>query len=386
MPKVEISISDILEYLGEKVRPLKEGEAVFKAGHIILCGLDATEPHNIKSLCLQTSRLSQPPHEIKINLSSPWVCECTCKAGLSGFCKHIVASLIYINRTEDLEYVSCTDIQQKWGKEKKGVEELYSVIPFTSFCHPIKKKKFNFKTNDDINQKNFNLLVSGLEYHVTLKKIICHMNKGQFLKKLQIIVPDIQPCCRSILDQLFKTDVLEVACCTMQGSDAWNKERQLRITGSTCYSLYTYGRGHTVDWESHAKKFFSPKGFKNKFTEHGLKYEKEAIKAFKERNYSHIITPSLVIAKSLPWLAFSPDGVIFEGGVPTSLLEIKCPYIGKEQGPEVFIKYCDYLEIVNYKPQLKVHHQYYGQVQFGMALLNLKKLISLFIPLFQKVI
>ncbi|KAJ8976848.1 hypothetical protein NQ317_012972 [Molorchus minor] len=133
---------DIRSIWGEKVRPLKEGEAVFKAGHIILCGLDATEPHNIKSLCLQTSGLSQPPHEIKINLSSPWVCECTCKAGLSGFCKHIVASLIYINRTEDLEYVSCTDIQQKWGKRKE-----------------------RFRVSCDI------------------EKIICHMNKGQFLKK-----------------------------------------------------------------------------------------------------------------------------------------------------------------------------------------------------------
>ncbi|KAJ8976847.1 hypothetical protein NQ317_012971 [Molorchus minor] len=149
----------------------------------------------------------------------------------------------------------------------------------------------------------------------------------------------------------------------MQGSDAWNKERQLELQ-----DLPVIPYIHMVG-----------------DTQHGLKYEKEAIKAFKERNYSHIITPSLVIAKSLPWLAFSPDGVIFEGGVPTSLLEIKCPYIGKEQGPEVFIKYCDYLEIVNYKPQLKVHHQYYGQVQFGMALLNLKKnLFHCLFPFFKK--
>ncbi|KAJ8975148.1 hypothetical protein NQ317_012425 [Molorchus minor] len=59
-------------------------------------------------------------------------------------------------------------------------------------------------------------------------------------------------------------------------------------------------QGHNVDRESRANKFFFPNGFKDKFTEHGLKYEKETLEAFKERNYSHVITPSLVIAKSLP--------------------------------------------------------------------------------------
>lgn len=50
MSKVEISISYILGYLGERVRPLKEDEAVFKAGHIILCGLDAVRWDKQKEL------------------------------------------------------------------------------------------------------------------------------------------------------------------------------------------------------------------------------------------------------------------------------------------------------------------------------------------------
>lgn len=40
--KVEISMSDILDYVGERVRQIKEGEEIFMAGHIILCGTDGS--------------------------------------------------------------------------------------------------------------------------------------------------------------------------------------------------------------------------------------------------------------------------------------------------------------------------------------------------------
>lgn len=102
MPKIQISLYDITKYIGDRSRPLKEGEAVFKAGHVILCGLDAGNSETIKSLCLQTSSLTSQPHEITIVLNknvNMWKCVCSCKAGQSGFCKHIVATLIYINRS-----------------------------------------------------------------------------------------------------------------------------------------------------------------------------------------------------------------------------------------------------------------------------------------------
>lgn len=41
------------KYIRDRRRPLKDGEAGFKARHIILCGLDAGNTEKIKSLCLQ---------------------------------------------------------------------------------------------------------------------------------------------------------------------------------------------------------------------------------------------------------------------------------------------------------------------------------------------
>lgn len=155
------------------------------------------------------------------------------------------------------------------------------------------------------------------------------------------------PCCQKNLDTLKNSDVVEVATKYEQGSSTWSKERELRITGkiklntslnslldlifffylgSTCYSVFTYQKSD--DWETKAKKFFFPKHFTNKFVEHGRKYEKEAVENFENKYGCRIVRPGLVICKMMPWLAFSPDGVIFNDDGPCELLEVKCPFIG----------------------------------------------------------
>ncbi len=37
---------------------------------------------------------------------------CTCKAGITGNCKHVTALVIYVNEFEE---TSCTNQQQQWG-------------------------------------------------------------------------------------------------------------------------------------------------------------------------------------------------------------------------------------------------------------------------------
>lgn len=37
---------------------------------------------------------------------------CTCKAGVTGNCKHVAALVVYVNEFEE---ASCTNQQQKWG-------------------------------------------------------------------------------------------------------------------------------------------------------------------------------------------------------------------------------------------------------------------------------
>ena len=55
------------------------------------------------SACLQSSHIRENPHEINIiitlgNGAKTYKCLCTYPAGEGGQCKHIFATLLYINR------------------------------------------------------------------------------------------------------------------------------------------------------------------------------------------------------------------------------------------------------------------------------------------------
>lgn len=104
------------------------------------------------------------------------------------------------------------------------------------------------------------------------------------------------------------------------------KERQFRITGSRCYEIFTY-KGD--NWESKAIKYFWPKKFSNKYVEHGLTEEKNALHHYEEVFQVGIENCGLFIPFVHPWLGYSPDGIVLNvNGLPEKLIEVKCPYAG----------------------------------------------------------
>jgi hypothetical protein len=57
----------------------------------------------------------------------------------------------------------------------------------------------------------------------------------------------MQPCCLNLLYSLTATDnTIKQAVMVSQGTTAWSDFRRLRITGTTCYSIYTYAK---QDWK-----------------------------------------------------------------------------------------------------------------------------------------
>ncbi|CAH1110283.1 unnamed protein product [Psylliodes chrysocephalus] len=141
-----------------------------------------------------------------------------------------------------------------------------------------------------------------------------------------------------------------------------------RITGSRYYSLYTFSKENR---DNMAKKNFWFKGFKSKYTDHGNKYEKEALEIYSKNN--NVIEMGLVICQKFPRLAYSPDMVVLVNGVPERLVDNKCPYDSIENVSINLIRTCSYLEVtVKQGICLKKNHSYYGQVQLGMAILNLQ--------------
>ena len=82
-------------------RCIIEGQEILNAKHIILLGKtsDTIDSLEILALCLQTSEIKSRPHEIKgcfkivendVHIEA---FQCSCKAGMSGTCKHIAAVL-----------------------------------------------------------------------------------------------------------------------------------------------------------------------------------------------------------------------------------------------------------------------------------------------------
>lgn len=133
----------------------------------------------------------------------------------------------------------------------------------------------------------------------------------------------------------------------------------------------------------------------NQYTEHGIKAEDAARKAFCEKNPSFkVFQTGLLVPPLNRWISYSPDGVIFSDGSPAALLEIKAPFTGKELTilealKEGSFKSCLVTKKTKGKNgekgkkegndelvfplQLKMKHKYYGQVQLGMFMLNVPK-------------
>ena len=140
---------------------------------------------------------------------------------------------------------------------------------------------------------------------------------------------------------------------------------------SRCYSVFTYSKN---DWPEKARKYFWPKEFQTKETRHGVQYEGHARNKYIESKSAYLQECGFLIVVKESWMAFSPDGVIFENNLPTKLLEIKCPFNLTDLSVEIVLLKCKaYLCMNGKKLRLKKKHQYYSQVQFGMAVLNIKQ-------------
>lgn len=108
--------------------------------------------------------------------------------------------------------------------------------------------------------------------------------------------------------------------------------------------------------------------------EHGKKYEPFARDAYRQLLKCNVVECGLVVSEMNPWLGFSPDGVVVESGRPVKLIEIKCPFEGRNLTIEDLLSTLDYL-VFNDESQmyeLKQKHSYYGQIQLGMVILNVE--------------
>ena len=109
-----ISLEELCRYdaATPTTRNMREGQEIINSGLLIMCGVTERTAENIQlyDLCLQKSGITSEPHFVTGNLtvkSSVYLknndifvkeMDCSCKAGSSHCCKHIVAVLLFCNR------------------------------------------------------------------------------------------------------------------------------------------------------------------------------------------------------------------------------------------------------------------------------------------------
>jgi hypothetical protein len=147
----------------------------------------------------------------------------------------------------------------------------------------------------------------------------------------------------------------------------WFQERRCRITASRAHQLYNYDGEFLV---IRANEYFNQKPFAgNATTAYGLEMEPRAQKWYASQlpDDEKLHTFGLVVSPNMPWLAVSPDGVVFKNGVPERFLEIKSPVAGQYRN----ILECSIPYLTDDKKDLNHKHGYYCQIQMGMYILNL---------------
>jgi putative phage-type endonuclease len=148
-----------------------------------------------------------------------------------------------------------------------------------------------------------------------------------------------------------------------QNTVLWATERKLRITASSCYSIFTYSKNKTTNWQ---KKYSDlHKGVTTSAMIYGKNTEAAAFSSY-QKEEPLVKRSGFCVNPTYPWLGCSPDGIVVE---KRKLLEIKCPV--KLKNEPFSLEHCKFLEQSDSDNlSLKKKHVYYGQVQLGMFLMN----------------
>ncbi|XP_067133681.1 uncharacterized protein [Centruroides vittatus] len=380
------------------------------------------------ALCLQTSALTSVPHRITgflkfIDLSYKIdSITCSCKAGQSGKCKHCLAVLLFLNRNniEGLEKLSKTDLECSWNRLKENVQSNYEIIPIKKFCHTgsnnsrialniDSEKCLNIlteaipnssltkhmkgqkslaslsKMNREINRVDQNNDVNAIFSHIQNFSAIGVFNCNKLyytsIIKKELILTfkniGLEDLPKSLMDYYKNKVMVSIEECkricleSKVNKILWKKERSKRITGSIYYNFYTYHFNFNPNWN---EKFSKRNIFwGNENTAYGLLHENDARQLYSSHSGKRIVEFGLIISPALPWLGYTPDGIIMKQNIPTSLLEIKCPVKGRNEPIQALIQknVLKFITINGENVELRKRDKYYGQVQLGLLLTNL---------------
>lgn len=207
-------------------------------------------------------------------------------------------------------------------------------------------------------------------------KLLLRKEEHFLIQSLSLHKFQLKDCCEKTFSEL-STDIDYIKDKSLTDKTFWSNVRQFRITGSRCYSIYTYYQNLKTNsnWETKSSRYFWPKSFTSKFTQHGIKFENIVREMYTKNTGQNVSKCGFLTSKIEKWLGYSPDGIILDSeNYPSKLLEIKCPFKGETLDKRQMMDSLNYI-VKSDKGiyELKKKHTYYGQVQLGMVMVNVSK-------------
>ena len=149
-------------------------------------------------------------------------------------------------------------------------------------------------------------------------------------------------------------------------STVWHRARKYRLTASTFGKIVKRKK----DKDNLARELIRSKDISNvPAVRYGLQHEERAVKQYAEYRKNrgiHISVHScgLVVNPAYPWLAASPDRIVFDRDTGYGLIEVKCSFSKRSVAPkDACMDESFFCSMQDGAFKLKMDHVYYAQVQ-----------------------
>nr|XP_037283550.1 uncharacterized protein LOC119176395 [Rhipicephalus microplus]XP_037283552.1 uncharacterized protein LOC119176395 [Rhipicephalus microplus] len=340
---------------------------------------------------------------------------CSCKAGNSERCRHMIAMLLHVNRTgiQNLDLLTSTDVTQAWGKLKTNA--LYEACKLKELCHvqckplPIlgtKQQEIRQRLIATAHQSALALHQRARMHYIESNQVcecatiqeqilIKHIMKNEMEQYSELMFHDMafSDATAMRIYKFSKNDLAKnelqfyithiklteeeaLLMCTEtrhQDNTKWRRARKVRITGSICHAYFTYIPKDPTSCESKGSKMLSESFWGNNATRYGKHCKQLAIEKYSSITINDVSKIGFVVHPKDPWLGYSPDGVVFKNSNPAILLEVKSPVLGKTSTAAQLAmqKKLAYIKKNGENFTVNPRHPYFLQVQLGMFLLNL---------------
>ena len=397
-------------------------------GALLTYTVPGTKKLFVKGDITPSTKVRDDPHKawILCDIPKKGECEilttwCTCVAGSSLCCNHIIALMYKLNYAYKKGYVNpaCTSIPQGWNKgtrrevTPKRISELFIRNDSCKKAEqrnrpPINSKaKQNFDPRHLDQQQMTNERVSELFCDIKLNL----PNASLLYSVDDCLIPElVQPLreaavtfmlqpgnAEKTMDELVLPflEALQINDAEKQKieeetrdqhlSEQWRNQRLGRITASIIHDVMTKTESIIANRRKNVSPKYSPLVDKivNGNPDIGMLdpvkwgklHEDDAIKTFMaeeatkhEGGLNNVRKCGLLVKIDEPFLGASPDGLFSCKCCGTAVLEAKCPYNIKDQNIKENYEKVDFLEMCDSNLRLKRSHRYYSQLTTEIAL------------------